>query len=245
MSCDVFFLSYNEDFADYNYELLMYKAPQAKRVQGIKGIFNAHKECAKQSNTEFFYVVDADAILEDSFHFKYVPDENEEWWPGVPQTSCVHVWRCRNPVNNLIYGYGGVKLFPKTDILKAKSWNVDFTSSTAQVFKAMPEVSNITAFNTDPFNAWKSAFRECTKLAAEVIKFRDDKKKVESKTAERLETWCTVGETEPFGEWAIQGAKLGRQFGTKHKGSKTALNLINDFDWLKEQFIDIYGKENL
>lgn len=245
MSCDVFFLSYMEDFSDYHYELLLHKAPLAKRVQGVKGIFNAHKECAKQSVTDFFYVVDADAILENSFHFDYIPSADQEWWPGVPQTSCVHVWRCRNPVNNLIYGYGGVKLFPKSDILKAKSWNIDFTSSTAQVFKAMPEVSNITSFNTDPFNAWKSAFRECTKLAAEVIKFRDNKNKVESKTAERLEIWCTVGKNQPFGEWAIQGAKLGRQFGTKHKGSKTALNLINDFEWLKEQFIDIYGEENL
>tara|TARA_B100000941_G_scaffold266913_1_gene222513 strand:- start:374 stop:1105 length:732 start_codon:yes stop_codon:yes gene_type:complete len=241
MGCDVFFLSYNEDFADYHYELLLHKAPLAKRVHGVKGIFKAHKECAKKSDTDFFYVVDADAILEDSFYFNYVPSDQEEWWPNVKQTDCVHVWRCMNPVNNLIYGYGGVKLFPKKDIISARNWNIDFTSSTAQVFKAMPEVSNITAFNTDPFNAWKSAFRECTKLSAEVIKYRDNKSKVESKTSERLNIWCTVGDTEPFGEWAIKGANLGKQFGLKHKGSKTALNLINDFDWLKDQFLDIYG----
>ena len=31
------------------------------------------------------------------------------------------------------------------------------------------QVSNITAFNTDPFNTWRSAFRECTKLASAII----------------------------------------------------------------------------
>ena len=113
MSCDVFFLSYNEDFADENYELVQLVAPLAKHVRCIKGIFNAHKECARQSLTKIFYVIDADAILERGFYLDFEPSDDIEWWPGVPQTACVHVWRSRNPINGLIYGYGGVKLFPK------------------------------------------------------------------------------------------------------------------------------------
>jgi len=245
MSCDIFFLSYNEDFADYHYTLLQYKAPTARRVHGIKGIFNAHKECAKQSLTSFFYVVDADAIIEDSFNFNYTPNSEIEWWPGVPQTDCVHVWRCKNPVNDLIYGYGGIKLFSKNQILSIDDWSIDFTSSTAKVFKAMPEVSNITAFNTDPFNAWKSGFRECTKLSSQIIKFRDNLQTVEPKTLERLNTWCTVGADRPFGEWSIKGAELGKNFGTKYKKDQEALDLINDFEWLKKQFIDLYGEKSL
>ena len=61
---DVFFLSYDEPFADEHYELLQLVAPHAKRVHGIKGIYNGHKECARQAMTENFYVIDADAILE-------------------------------------------------------------------------------------------------------------------------------------------------------------------------------------
>ena len=57
---DVFFLSYDEPFADENFELLKMFAPHAKRVHGIKGIFDAHKECARQSKTGHFYVCDAD-----------------------------------------------------------------------------------------------------------------------------------------------------------------------------------------
>ncbi len=29
------------------------------------------------------------------------------------QVDCLHVWRAKNPINDLIYGVGGVKLFPK------------------------------------------------------------------------------------------------------------------------------------
>ena len=36
-------------------------------------------------------------------------------------------------------------------------------------FKVVNKISNITAFNTDEFNTWKSAFRECVKLASKVI----------------------------------------------------------------------------
>ncbi len=51
---DVFFLSYDEPFADEHYELLQLVAPHAKRVHGIKGIFNGHKECARRAMTKIF-----------------------------------------------------------------------------------------------------------------------------------------------------------------------------------------------
>ena len=40
---DVIQISYHEPYADDNYELLQLFAPHAKRVQGVKGIFEAHK----------------------------------------------------------------------------------------------------------------------------------------------------------------------------------------------------------
>ena len=92
---DIFFLSYDEPFADENFELLKFKVPYAKRVHGIKGIFNAHKECAKRSMTTHFYVVDADAIIESDFNFNFEPEENREWWLGVSQVDCIHVWRAK------------------------------------------------------------------------------------------------------------------------------------------------------
>ena len=39
------------------------------------------------------------------------------------------------------------------------------TSITLRILKIINEIANIKAFNTDPFNTWKSAFRECAKLS--------------------------------------------------------------------------------
>ena len=92
-------------------------------------------------------------------------------------------------------------------------------------------VSNITAFNTDPFNAWKSAFRECTKLASAIIPNGDN-----TDNEYRLKVWCTRGEHREFGKQAILGAQQGADFGTAYKDNLKTLNLINDFNWLKETF---------
>ena len=86
-------------------------------------------------------------------------------------------------------------------------------------------------FNTDPFNAWRSAFRECTKLASNVV---DNNISVDD--AYRLEVWCTRGENRRFGEYAVLGAQQGRDFGTHYKGNVNALRKINDWNWLKEKF---------
>lgn len=235
MSCDVFFLSYNEEFADENFELVQLVAPHAKRVHGIKGIFNAHKECAKQSLTKNFYVIDADAILEPGFYFDFEPRDDLYWWAGVSQTACVHVWRSKNPINDLLYGYGGVKLFPKQALLDLEDWHIDFTNSASGNFKAMAQVSNVTGFNTSPYNTWKSAFRECTKLASGVIKNKYDGQ-VDKNTTDRLDTWCTVGADRLYGKDAIRGANEGRAYGEKYANDTKMLDNINDFDWLRKRF---------
>jgi hypothetical protein len=93
------------------------------------------------------------------------------------------------------------------------------------------DISNITAFNTDAFNSFKSAFRECTKLSSKVI----DRQKNEE-TEDRLRIWTTVGKERPYGEDAIRGAREGAAYGMANQGNTEALKKINDFDWLKERF---------
>jgi hypothetical protein len=108
------------------------------------------------------------------------------------------------------------------------------TTSISSKFKAMSAVSNITAFNTDPFNTWKSAFRECTKLSSKIIDRQKD-----DETAERLRIWCSVGKDKPFGEYAIAGALAGKTFGKHNQGNLDELKKINDFNWLEEKFNEI------
>jgi len=220
---DVVFMSYDEEYADENYEKLLKKAPYATRVHGVKGIHQAHIEAAKQCSSEMIWIVDADAILMDDFNFEL---HIEKW-----DRETVHVWRSKNPINDLVYGYGGIKLFPRELTINMDTSKPDMTTSITSKFKAVQSVSNITAFNTDPFNTWKSAFRECCKLSSKVIDRQKSKE-----TEERLDIWCTVGADKPFGEYALAGAHAGRVYGYKNKDNVEELKKINDFDWLKEQF---------
>ena len=220
---DVVFLSYNEPFADQNYAKLLERVPNAKRVHGVKGIFNAHKQAAELADTRMFYVVDADAILLEDFKFEY--------FPSVWDEDIVHTWKSKNPINDLIYGYGGLKLFPTKLLRDAQDWRIDFTTSVSEKFKPMPIAANYTAFNTDPFNTWKSAFRECTKLSSSIIH-----RSKQDENDERLEAWCTKGADRDFGEYAIAGALAGRAWGEKYADNDEMLGKINDFAWLEEKF---------
>jgi hypothetical protein len=235
---DVIQISYHEETADENFEILQYYAPHAKRIQGVKGIFDAHKAAAEIAETNHFYVIDADAIIEEEFNFKFRPDANKIEYGHHPQTDCVYTWRSRNPVNDLVYGYGGAKLFPRKALLKAKRWNVDMTTTIGCPFVPKFQISNITAFNTNPFDTWKSAFRECTKLASSIIPNGDN---IDNEY--RLNIWCSRGKEKPFGEYCLMGANQGREFGTYYRNDIKSLKKINDFAWLKEQFLKATGDE--
>jgi hypothetical protein len=220
---EIFFISYQEPNADENWKKLKSRFPIAQRIHGVKGIHQAHIAAAKQSLTKMFYVVDGDSVIVDDFNFNYEVNKLEK--------GHVHVWFSQNPVNGLVYGYGGVKLLPKLETISMDVTSPDMTTSISNHFKAMPTISNVTVFNTDPFNTWKSAFRECVKLSSRIIDRQQD-----SETAERLKIWCSVGNDKPFGEFAILGALAGRKFGSDNCNILEELKKINNFEWLKEQY---------
>lgn len=224
---DIVFISYNEPNAERNLARLRERFPLVKHVNGVKGIHQAHIVAAKRCFTKMFWVVDGDAEVLDTFNFDHkVP----EW-----DLDAVHVWRSINPINGLEYGYGGVKLLPKKLTLEMDLSKADMTTSISHKFNPMDTVSNITAFNTDPFSTWRSAFRECVKLSSSIIDRQDS-----NETAQRLDIWCTQGVDKEYGSFAISGALAGREYGKKNAGDVPALSLINDFDWLKHQFEQIH-----
>ena len=217
---DIVFISYNEPNADDNFKKLQQRFPRAKRIHGVKGIHQAHIKAAELSDTDMFFVVDGDAIVEDDFYFDYeVP---------VYDRDCVHVWRSRNPINDLEYGYGGVKLLPRQPTLDMDVDAPDMTTSISKKFKIQKQVSNVSEFNIDELSTWRSAFRECAKLASKTIRGQIDKE-----TNQRLEIWTTIGSDRKYGNYAIAGARAGREFGNI---DGVDLKLINDFTWLEQRF---------
>lgn len=207
---DIFFISYDETYADMAYQRLRERLPIVNRVTGINGIHNAHIECAKRSKTSHFFVIDADNRIDDYDVFSYqIPVYDEPY---------VHLWYAKNPVNGLIYGWGGVKLFPKAVFDDLDQMPLDMTTSFP--LKIIKTVVSTSQFNTSPFETWRAAFRECVKLSAA---------EQTEETVERLRIWTTVAKG-PYAEYCLLGAKAGLAH------TKENSFLINDYKWLREQF---------
>jgi len=213
---DVVFISYNEPNAEDNWARLLELVPYAQRVDGVEGILQAHKAAAKLAQSDMFFVVDGDAYIENARVFDYQPD--------IFDRDCTFIWHSRNPVNDLEYGYGGVKLFPRKAVIKARTWKtLDFSTTVNEKIKVIETVSNINQFNVDAVTTWRSAFRECVKLYSSGTE----------ENLKRLEVWKSTGLQTEFGKYAIAGAYHAIDF---VDDCPDELAKINDRAWLDEQF---------
>jgi len=244
---DVFFLSYNEPYADKNFERLLEFAPLARRVNGVKGFYEAHRRCAELSMTYNFYVVDADAWIVDDFNFSFTPSTAPGYYK--PESDFLYVWSSINPINGLTYGYGGVKLFPKMALLNKKISSIDFTTGVGLETKVLDTVSNVTKFNHDEFYTWRAAFREVVKLSSGVIldslRTRLSEEEIEGikrESDQRIAAWLTYTTDAEHGQWANIGAEQAICFSKKYDNDQRALAYINDIEWLRHEFTRQYIK---
>ena len=219
---DILFLSYNEPNSWNNWQILSKRFPQAKRVFGESNIYLSHKACAEQATTDYFWVVDGDNEVLDTFDFDHYVEDYA--------FDLVHIWHSRNEINDLEYGNGAIKLLPKMlfDITKD---GVDITTSLSNKLTIVPKVASINRFASSPWNAWRSGFREAAKLASSTIARSN-----QEEAFMRLTAWTTKGLDRRFGEYVIPGAMLGMQYGIENKNNQDALIKINDWSWLYEQF---------
>ena len=227
---DICFISYHEAEADRNFQSIVTKYPEARHIRNIKGIENAYKEAGRTSSTEMVWIVDADAVILDHFRFDFVP-------PKSKRKNTTYCWRARNPINGLEYGFGAVKLFPRKQLMTLGNKMPDFSTNVA-FFQPIDQVSNITAFNKDPYRTWRAAFRECAKLSSNII----SNSRVEE-NQERLDAWMKIDNGARFGRYALRGARDGAEYGKLHSGSPNQLAMINDFDWLKQEFLSAMKKK--
>jgi hypothetical protein len=227
---DMVMLSYFEAEADEKYQKLKNRFPDIKHVKNVKGIGAAHKKAAEISKTDMVWIIDADSDVLPSFGFDFNP-------PMANRKNTTYSWFARNPINGLEYGYGGIKLFPRQQLLEMGHELPDFSTGSA-FYQPVSDVASITSFNKDPFRTWRSAFRECVKLSSGI-----NPNNPQQETIDRLETWCTVDNGARFGRYSIKGAVEGRAYGEEHKDDVDALNKINDFEWLREQFVASMKKQ--
>ena len=215
----VVLLSYHEERAQTAFDTLKKRSHNAIWVSDVKGIFEAHKEAAKQAgDATMFWVVDADAELADDFTFSYIPD--------VYDQDVVHVWASLNPVTGSKYGYGGVKLFNTSQVNHSTSWGLDFTTGLSNRFKFMPQVSCTTKFNTSAYDTWRSAFREVVKLTVSS----------DPDAQYRIQEWMNPIPNAEFSQDAKRGAEQAQAFAKQNNNNQTELDKINDYEWLKKKY---------
>jgi hypothetical protein len=217
---DLFFISYGEVNAEKNWQNLATRFPHAKHVKNITGIHNAHKRCAILSCTKMFWTIDADTIVHDSFNFDF---HVNDW-----DRKYLHVWYTNNPVNDLVYGYGAIKLWPKNILLEFDSSWLDLTTTVGSM-KLIEEVVATTEFNVSQYDSWKSGFREAVKLSRDIATTKNPA------SIDRLLTWLTKSNDVLFAIFAVMGARAGLDYYTQCT-STDDLQLINDFDWLRNKF---------
>jgi hypothetical protein len=213
---DVFFISYDEPEAEQNWKRLLEIVPYAKRVHGVKGIFEAHYMAAIQSKTDMFFVVDGDSWISKDFNFLFQPN--------LFDRDCTHIWISHNEIVNETYGHGGVKLLNRQTILDYNpNDELDFSTSFTKKIKVIKTVGSYHRFASSRFHSWKGAFRETIKLL---------QKTPDLETDSRLKSWRSIKIVDQYTEFAVYGVRDAEIF-VEHKLNP---HLINDIDWITNFF---------
>lgn len=198
-------------------------------MSNVSGIHDAHLACARAASTEFFWCIDGDNWL---LHTSM--DDLAEVEKNV-QPSSVYVMRALNPFNGLIYGHGAIKLFHAPAFIdQLNRSSVDMTSGARLDYRIVHRLASEHRYHASAFHAWRTAFRECVKLASSIIPNTK-----QDETSHRLSVWCDKDRVAKLDFWQdhIQGALHGREYGIKHKNDKQSLAMINNFDWLRQEFL--------
>lgn len=229
---DVVFISYDEPNADENWADLLEKCPWAKRSHGVFGSDACHKAAAALAETERFISIDADnKVRPDFFEMELDLDKFDR--------SDVLSWSGKNVINGLVYGNGGVKLWPKKVVEQMRTheavddgagavdfcWDVHYH----QLNNIYSDVYN----NATPYQAYRAGFREGVKLAlhdGRPMDWRQVAERNHFKNHRRLLVWMSVGEDVLNGLWAMYGARLGCYM-TNMKRDVFDYTLVRDFEW--------------
>ena len=233
MNFDIFFLSYHEPNAEKNWQQLRSVYPQAMWIKDVEGESQAFKACASESKSNHFFVVEADNWV--------FPNWSTQLTSFDPDAQKLHVFRAQNAVNDLVYGFGAIKLWPKLAVLKHhQDLILDFplaVSTDGVVIES--EIASLTAFNANPFYAFRGAFREAVKLASGDCGYQGAK--ASAQTLERLKIWLTVGIEKDYGKECLMGARAGAY----HALTQKDLHLINQRAWLQDYFKEISNSNHL
>lgn len=228
---DIAYISYDEPEAGKNYETLCELTKNLPnrvfRIHGVQGMENALKAAAEESSTPWVYNVFAKTELDSNFQFDFVPD--------YMQSTKHYIFYCKNASNDLVYGHMGVIMYHCNTVINAPPYEelgLDYTVSFP--VEVVPKISCHGRFATSPYHAWRTAFRETSKLAY----FNNKEPGIEQQ--HRLQTWTTKAHGD-HAEWVINGANDGVEFFEESGGDLQYLQQAFRWEWLRKRFHTKYG----
>jgi hypothetical protein len=214
---DIIFISYKEPNAEVNYQDLLSKFPHAKRVHGVRGIYEAYYKASKLNESDCFITVDGDTVVWDNLkdiEFNFTNDNQLIRYPT------------RNSILDIIGTSGSIKCWTKNtfnyitkdNFNKNLEWyrcdNIEQTHENVCVGE--------TVINSSTYQAFCAGFREAFKIHSLFG---------ESKIDYTL-SWCVKREVKN-GKSCAFGARLGFLYAIDNKIS---LQDVNDFKFLEELF---------
>jgi len=244
---DMVFISYDEPNAEHNFKALKERCPRAKRVHRVKGFDAAHKAAARLSETDLFITIDADNIDVEPGIVNAAIDV-----PNLSLNSVV-TFSATNRLNGLIYGNGGVKVWPKQLTLDMKSHETaDSENATTEFCWTLDwhtdkRIASAIDVTSTPFQAFRAGIREGTKLMTPDgltpkrvypdLPLKDAfRRHVWKGNADRLAIWCSVGADVKNGLFAMYGARLSSALLAFDDWDHT---VINDFETFRRWWFDV------
>jgi len=210
---DVVFISYDEVNAGRNWSMLQAKCPRAKHVRGVDGLLPALKAAASLSNTPYFYAVFGKTAISEDFYFDYQPD--------YLRRPSNYIFLAYNPILDYAYGHGGIVMHDRDWLLGTEDLDIDITMSHDTV--TIPVVSCVN-ISSDPWSAWRTAFRESYKLSVLLSR------RYSIEDEYHLHLWATSDNTA-IGRYSKLGATAAIEAFKVGDHVK-----VNDWIWLREKF---------
>jgi hypothetical protein len=219
---DIVFIDNGEPNADENWKVLewAYKHPRTNRLHrssGVKGRVAAYKAAAELSTTPWFFAVFAKLHIDNNFDWSWQPDRMQQ-----PKH---YIFHARNPVNGLVYGHQAMIAYNRQLVLANDgTGGLDFTLDDAH--EVVPVLSGTAYYNTSPWVAWRTAFRE-------VLKLRHSLPDVENEY--RLNQWLNFDNTDSHvvnESWSRWGAEDAVEYYESVAGDFAALKKSYEWSWL-------------
>jgi len=224
---DIIYISNNEPNAE---ELLAHLIKTSNRnvscISNIDGRSEALKKAAQQSQTEWFFGVNAKLEVDKGFDWS--------WQPDYLENPKHYIFSAINPVNKLVYGHMALVAYNKKLVLETDQVDLDFTQT--KPHEVLPIISGIGRFNIDPIIAWRTAFREIIKLMY-YQKIQPNKQ-----TEFRLSTWKNRI-NGANADWVKRGVDDAIGYFNEVHGDLNQLKLSYSWTWLDDKFIKLGYKE--